>query len=140
MKRASAAFLVLAVCLVAGCEKAPLPTYPVKGTVQFEDGTPVRNGYIETLSHEHRINARGKIEHDGSFQLTTFHEADGAVAGTHDVVVVQFLGHEMAPQIDHDHGDAVATRFADYGKSGLTLEVGEQQDNRCVLVVTKARR
>ncbi|PQO27289.1 carboxypeptidase regulatory-like domain-containing protein [Blastopirellula marina] len=139
MRTMTIAALLAALIIFSGCETPGLPTYPVQGQVQFEDGTPVRSGYVETISREHRVNARGKIQRDGSFELTTFHEADGAVAGPHDVIVVQFLGSEKASQINHDHGEVVSTRFADYAQSGLSMNVHEQQDNHCVLTVSKAR-
>jgi len=131
--------LMIALAFLTGCERDSLSTYPVQGKVQFDDGTPVRSGFVETYSPKHQVNARGKITKDGSFQLTTFREADGAVAGTHDVIVVQFLGHEMASNVAHDHGEAVATRFADYATSGLSLEVSEQEENECVITVSRYR-
>lgn len=139
MRSLTVAALLATLPIFSGCETPGLSTYPVQGKVQFEDGTPVRSGYVETLSREHRINSRGQIQRDGSFELTTFREADGAVPGMHDVVVIQFLGSEKTPQIEHDHGEAVAPRYGDYAQSGLSMEVNEQQGNTCVLTVSKAR-
>lgn len=132
---------LLLLIALAGCNSKSTPTFPVQGRVQFEDGSPVRTGFVETYSHELKINARGKINQDGSFLLSTFAENDGAVAGTHDVIVTQFLGHEMAPEIKHDHRiEAVATKHADYATSGLSLKVEEQGTNECVLTVSMSRR
>lgn len=132
---------LLVLLAMVGCNSSTTPTYPVQGRIEFEDGSPVRTGFIETYSHDLKINARGKINQDGTFTLSTFSEDDGAVVGMHDVIVTQFLGHEMAPQIKHDHAvEAVATKHADYATSGLSLTVEEQESNECVLTVSKSRR
>jgi hypothetical protein len=49
-----------------------------------------------------KYSARGEIGTDGSFTLTTFEVGDGAIAGTHSVMVT--------PPIARESLDAVATR------------------------------
>ena len=72
----------------AGCSDGP-QVYPVRGKVLFEDGAPADTGTIEFRSAESGLNARARIEKDGSFQLTTFEKNDGAVEGRHQAIVVQ---------------------------------------------------
>ncbi len=73
--------LLLVVCsLLCGCS-SQLPTYPVAGKIRFVEGGPVKVGTVELKSREHGVQARGHIETDGTFTLTTFAEGDGAVAG-----------------------------------------------------------
>lgn len=125
--------------LLPGCGNDRLPTYPVSGRVIFADGSPVRTGFIELQSDEHRVNARGTIARDGSFQLTTFDPNDGAVAGSHRAVIVQFLAQENLPAIPHDHGKPVSLKHADYATSGLTFEVEPGQTNTWEVVVEELK-
>ena len=89
--RRSLGVLVLAIGVLTqiGCGPKRPPTYPVKGKLVFEDGTSPRFGEIEFYNAEEKINARGRIERDGTFTVGTFAENDGAVAGTHQIVIIQ---------------------------------------------------
>jgi hypothetical protein len=129
--------LGLAAVALAGCGDARLPTYPVQGQVVFDDGRPVRTGFIEFQSEEHGINARGSIERDGTFTLTTYETNDGAVAGSHQAVVLQFLSQENVPAIHHDHGDPVSLKHADYATSDLTFVVEPERTNTLQVVVQR---
>ena len=62
---------------------------------------------------------------------------DGAVAGRHQAIVVQFLAIDSDPAIVHDHGDAVDRKFAAYETSGLEFEIRETSDNELKVVVEK---
>jgi hypothetical protein len=119
----------------SGCAN-PLRTYPVSGKVVFEDGSPVRVGTIEFKSIDHQVQARGTIERDGSFRLTTFQEFDGAVAGRHRVVVVQMVVLEDAPGIKVGKRGVVHPKFNSYSTSGLELEVLPGKNNDLVVTVT----
>jgi hypothetical protein len=129
-------FSLLALGL-AGCSDGRLPTYPVEGQVVFDDGRPVRTGFIEFLSDEHGINARGTIARDGTFQLTTYQTDDGAVGGRHQAVILQFLAQENVPGIRHDHGDPVSLKHSDYDTSGLEFVVEPNRSNSLRVVVER---
>ena len=122
------------VSLLPGCRRDP-PTYPVRGRVTFPSGAVVRTGTVETRSRELGTNARGSIQPDGTFQLSTFQSNDGAVAGLHDCVVVQLV-------IAEGLGTAVSTlggvdpRHNSYRTSGLTIEVLPQPLNEVRLEVS----
>jgi hypothetical protein len=125
---------MFAVCLVCcGCSK-PLATYPVKGQLKFEDGSVPKFGDIEFFNAEHRLNARGKINRDGSFTVSTFNDGDGAVAGKHQVVIMQ---HVMTPlvaravteaNINHDHGKLIHQQYNDYRTSDLECTIIEAEN------------
>ena len=125
--RATATLALL--LLVSGCSDGRIPTYPVRGQVVFPDGAAVRTGIVELRSTQHPLNARGKIDRDGNFVLGTYEAADGAVAGKHQVIVIQFLANDASPDFEHDHGDPVDRRFADYGQSDLELEISESAND-----------
>lgn len=128
---------------LSGCGAGNLPTYPVEGIVEFEDGERLKFGNIEFYSPEHQINARGVIARDGTFTLTTYREGDGAVEGRHEIIIMQqvgdyFLANSEA-QIQHDHGGLIDTSHFDYQSSGLSCQI-EPGPNRLRLIVRKRKR
>lgn len=89
------------------------------------------------------MNARGKIATDGTFQLGTYSSDDGAVAGDHEVIVIQVISSPPigAPKVKHeaDHGAAIDTKHADYGTSGLKVTIQANGVNEPRLVVERAK-
>lgn len=116
---------LLSACVFAiGCA-AESRTQPVNGKVQLSDGTPVQRGVIEfrTVGEDGAmINAHGRIESDGSFQLTTFEENDGAVVGEHQVIVLNPASTDGGPVMHAPYADQYRT----YETSDLkfTIEPG----------------
>jgi hypothetical protein len=98
-------------------------TYPAGGTVVFQDGTPVTFGSVEFYHAGHDLTSRGTIQPDGSFQLGTYAEDDGAPAGEHQVVVTQLIVPAEAGITPRDHGRHVAQKYARYETSNLRLQV-----------------
>lgn len=81
--------LVASLAGAAGCSEGKAPTYQVTGTVKLPDGTPLDGGRILFRPEGETVHAaKGDIRSDGSFELSTFGLADGAVAGTHKVMVL----------------------------------------------------
>ena len=85
----------LAMVLLAGCSGSPEKTYPVQGVVRL-DGKPLDGGAVLFESIEpggsgRRYTARGTIDGQGGYRLSTFGRYDGAVAGRHRVVVLPDL-------------------------------------------------
>lgn len=114
-----------------GCGSNQLPTYPVEGQIVFGDGGAPTFGSVEFYNDQHKVNARGKIQKDGSFTLTTFTDGDGAILGKHKVVIAQIVTGPIGPRaggsstIVHNHGSVVANKYLDYRTSGLSCEVKE---------------
>lgn len=77
-------------CLLTGCGESHPPAYPVSGQVVLPDGTTLKNGgkVVFIGSQDPDIRATGYFGPDGKFQLTTYEEGDGAIAGEYDVMVV----------------------------------------------------
>ncbi len=123
------ALLLLLTLVLAGCSDGRLKTYPAKGKVTFKSGSPVHVGTIELKSREHGIQARGTIDSEGNFILTTYTEDDGAVAGIHDCVVVQFVMTEEMSGFKPSALGVVHPKFASYSTSGLTVEIKPDQAN-----------
>lgn len=112
-----------------GCSDGRLKTYPAKGKISFKTGSPVHVGTIELKSREHGVQARGSIDKDGNFTLTTYLDGDGAVAGVHDCVVVQFVMTEELGDFKPSAVGVVHPRFASYSTSGLSVEIKADEPN-----------
>jgi hypothetical protein len=119
------------------CARQPHPTYAVEGVVKFADGSPLIGGSVESLlkAGMPRVVARGPIQADGTFKLTTFMAADGAVEGVHHVIVMPPL-----PKGDLDElrtqPKLLDPRFSRYETTPLEFTVRpEQSPNRWEIVV-----
>lgn len=130
---AKLAFL-LSVLGCVGCSDQ-LRTYPVSGKVKFNTGGPVHVGTVELKSREHGVQARGAIESDGSFTLTTYEDGDGAVAGMHDCVVVQFVITEGVENYRASTIGVVNPKYGSYASSGLSVEIKPESPNEVVIEV-----
>lgn len=132
--------LTLTLIIAGGCNSGQLPTCQVNGQFRFEDGTTPMFGDVEFHNAEHKINARGKINRDGSFTVGTYDDNDGAVQGEHQVVIVQhtanYLTAHLDIKIDHDHGELVHPDYFDYRTSSLKCVI-EKGDNDVQLVLLK---
>ena len=127
-------------CLTVGCaDDGRLPTYPVTGTVQFEDGSPLSGGSIICISDGKAgptLSARGQISEDGTFVLGTYEQEDGAIAGIHTVAI----DPPLPANYDADAGPAprvIHLRFTDHDTSGLEFSVTSTGPNEVVLIVSK---
>ncbi len=95
---------------LAGCSgadgDAKAPVFPVKGTVQFE-GQPASGAFVvfhprsASRSGGETPLSSGQVQSDGTFELTTNSQADGAPAGDY-AVTVQWT------KLIQQGGDAVA--------------------------------
>ncbi len=126
---------VLGLAICAGCGPGQPPAYKTTGKVVFSNGTPVKTGTVELKSRDHALQARGTIGTDGQFTLTTYRDGDGAVAGTHDCVVVQMVITEDIKQRNHGVYGVVNPRFASYQTSGLSCTIEPKPGNEIVLTV-----
>ncbi len=128
-------FTLLLVSL-AGCE-TPVATHAVTGKVVLADGSPAGGGIIKfrTTSEEgETVKAHGQIQADGSFQLTTFEEGDGALEGDHEVIL-------FSPATGDGGGAAAAPNFPQkyrkYETSGLQFHVSPGQNEFVIKLETR---
>ena len=76
--------------LAVGCGSQDHRTYPVHGKVLFGDGSPMPGGTIEfrnVSQGDKPVIASGIVAEDGTFELITFGNKQGAVAGMNRVIV-----------------------------------------------------
>ena len=130
--------LLLPLIGLCGCGNNQLPTHKVNGQVKFEDGTTPKFGDIEFYSPKHKINARGKINRDGSFTVTTYNKDDGAVAGKNQIMIMQLTGSYLTARqnshVKHDHGHLIHPRYNDYRTSGLECTIKEGENNVTLVI------
>ena len=130
---------VTALALAVGCDRGPR-TYPVNGKVVFEDGSPLTTGgvvFSELMSSEAAgANARGAIDEAGNFQLTTFKDNDGALAGKHRFLVRADRDAEDYTKRGIIPRPVIAERFESYDTAELEFRI-EEGNNDLTLVVAK---
>ncbi len=125
-------FPALLVLLAPGCDRGVV-VYPVKGKVVYADGTAIPGGMIEfeSVDHQPKVNARGRINPDGTFMMGTFAVDDGAVAGKQRVIVIPPMRDEKAKVATPL---AVDLRFANYARSGLEVMVEPKENDLTITV------
>jgi hypothetical protein len=126
------AFLAAYALVCAGCG-AKSSVAQVHGKVEL-DGKPLQSGAVSTIPLAGR-GAHGAIR-DGSFELGTFGQNDGALIGTHKVAVIAY---EPTPGKGPEAGPGkllVPQRYANADTSGLEIEVKAGETNTPTLKLT----
>jgi hypothetical protein len=110
----------------AGCNGGPKMT-PVTGKVMY-NGNPLEFGVV-MFQPSSGQPARGDIQPDGTFTLSTYRLNDGVVLGKHKVRIACY--ESMRPSADKGPGERtlgkplVPTKYTVFDESGLTAEVDE---------------
>jgi hypothetical protein len=104
---------------VAGCGQSGY--YPVRGTVAFEDGTPLPQGTVILLKQEGEkmVQAQGTIQADGSFELGVNLPKEGAPPGKYRVLINPGDMGELDAKIR----SGFDRRYTEFDTSGLEFEV-----------------
>jgi hypothetical protein len=118
--RRTAVAVALLLLGTAGCGAR---LHPVRGKVTYPDGKPLTEGTVvfESKDAVRPITARGTVQPDGSYELSTSQPGDGVPAGKYLVLV--------APKFDPNGVDGPRKpppfdpRFAAFQTSGLEFEV-----------------
>ena|SRR5215218_8772694 len=78
-----------AACLLFGLAGCGPHMHPVRGTVTLEDGTPLTRGLVifERVAGGPPLTARGDIQADGRYDLSTEAPGDGVPAGRYRVSI-----------------------------------------------------
>jgi hypothetical protein len=131
--RASLAALI--VFALTGCGGG---TYPVRGTVTLDDGTPVTRGLVvfERVDGGQAVTARGDIQPDGSYQLSTYKPGDGVPAGRYKVLVNPL---DLSDVPDEKKVLPFDYRYMRFETSGLEVEV-KAGSNDCPLRLDRPRK
>ena len=122
------AILALLCCFVLGCGDSKYKVHPVRGEVYFE-GQPAFGATI----HFHPVAtdhppAFATVQADGTYELSTYGEDDGAVAGDY-LVTINWIEEEKIDDEVVTSPDRLGGRYAKPESSGLkaTIEEGENE-------------
>ena len=123
--------LLAVVAIVLGCGKSGPELAPVRGKVTL-DGQPLTRGHVGTMPSAGR-GARAIIQPDGSFELHTYGDNDGARVGTHKVGIAAY--DESGPRgPESEYGKLLVPKhYTNPETSGLTIEVTSDGPNEPVL-------
>lgn len=119
--------LSFSVLLFVGCESAQPPdVVPVTGKVLL-DGAPLEYGSV-TFQPLRGQPARGKIQSDGTFSLSTYAPGDGAKVGKHQVRVTCYESQEPGQATADGPAEAlgnslIAEKYTRFATSGLEVSV-----------------
>jgi hypothetical protein len=113
--------LLLFLTTTAGC--GGTKAAPVDGKVKFKDGSDVSvltNYEISFAPADGKTSAVGHILADGSFQLSTFSDGDGALPGQHRIAI----SPPLSPDPDKPpQKSKLSPKYADGSTSGLTADI-----------------
>ncbi|MCA9236397.1 MAG: hypothetical protein KDA44_13065 [Planctomycetales bacterium] len=132
----------LAVALILGgligCSGPDADLAPVEGIVRL-DGKPVASGMV-TFTPAAGRSASGWIQSDGTFELGTYGDDDGALVGMHQIAVTNASKTASArPDFDNDRpqrkppGSVIPPMYSSAEASGLTFDVKPGVDNHVEL-------
>jgi hypothetical protein len=131
--------LVLVVLLL-GCSGDGI--YPVEGQVVWRDGAPAKDlagSLIFFEQPEKQISARGQIQADGSFRLTTTNEDDGAPTGEHKVLIIEVGRKSLGgPDSTAIAPGKIDTRYSSHSTTDLTATV-KPGTNKITLTVERPK-
>ena len=120
--------VLIALCIVnVGCG---VRSYPVEGTVSFEDGKPAGalvGGVVTFETTDAKGSAQGVIQEDGTYKLGT-RQGAGAPAGDYRISVRPLPLQKTL----------IDAKYSGFDTSGLTATVKEES-NRIPLQVSKSR-
>ena len=129
--------LVTSGVVTAGCQSDQPTIVPVDGVVRI-DGQPLRTGTIRFIPRAGR-SARGQIQSDGSYQLGTFGDGDGARVGMNDVTITAFEipSDSVNSDVDRPRGRSlIPLRYNSAASSGLSFEVTSDGTNHAEFDLT----
>src|SRR5262249_6506243 len=111
---------VLALCLAALPAAGCGGYYPVSGTVTLDDGQPLTKGLVVFESVDGTQMARGQVQPDGRYRVSTGRPGDGVKPGRYRVLVSALDMSDVPDERKNLPFDVKYTRFQ---TSGLEFEV-----------------
>lgn len=119
MRQCSIAFVAAVSFALMGCGEGK---HTVRGTVTLEDGTPLTKGMVVIERREGGvpITARGEIQSDGRFELSTDKIGDGVPPGKYRVLINSM---DLSDVPDEKKNLPFDTKYLKFETSGLEYEV-----------------
>jgi hypothetical protein len=128
----------LALLTIAGCGSGGPRTYRIPGKLTYDDGSPVTGASVvlQTTVKDQPVVARGMATPDGKFELTTFTEGDGVVAGEHQVSISPLPIAEGTKSL----GPPIPSQYWDFSTSQLTTTVTPQTAEILITLSRNAKK
>jgi hypothetical protein len=123
IRTAGFALLAGAALALTGCGSGQ---YPARGKVTLEDGTPLTRGMVVFESADGKQGARGMIQADGSYEMSTAAPGDGVRPGRYRVLVSALDMADVPDELKALPFDVKYTRFQ---TSGLEVEVKSEPND-----------
>lgn len=127
-----AVFSLMLSGLLVGCGKAKEPwevAYPAQGVIKYE-GKPLANAQItlvpENSEYPDTVRPRGYTKEDGTFQLSTYADGDGAPEGKYKVLAMRFpvVGSKENPSQGPNN---LPRKYASPATTDLQVEIQAQK-------------
>ena len=118
--------------IMSGCDSGVPQPVPVSGTVEYQ-GQPLTDGavaFVPVVPAEGHA-ARGIIESDGYFKLTTFKKGDGAFPGDYKVTV---FAYEEAEDMMGPFQGVGPSLIPERYNQASTTDLAETVQNRSTVV------
>ena len=144
MIRLSIIVLCCACFTFGGCNsKTEFETAPAVGRVTL-DGKPVVSGSV-VFTPPQGWPARGELDAEGRFTLTTYEPDDGAIVGPHEIVVIAQTGPDPNEHFERALSAPtkwlIPERYGSRKSSGLVYDVKSGEANDVTLeLFTDPRR
>jgi hypothetical protein len=116
--------------LLSSCSSGRKPVYPIQGQVLDANNKPAVGALVvlhPSGDDKDPNKPRGYVGEDGTFQLTTYSEKDGAPEGTY-VATVEWRLPRKSPY-DPEGADRLQGRYSNPKKSGISFTVEKGKDN-----------
>jgi hypothetical protein len=138
--RIVAVLVLVPSALLYGCGSG---LYPVEGKVVWQDGAPAKElerSFVIFDLPEKQTSARGTIQADGTFRLTTNKLNDGALPGEYKVMVVE-IGRKAlgGPDASAIASGAMDSKYSDPSTTPLKATV-TAGTNKVTLTVERSQR
>ena len=122
----AAGFSAICVCLALGCQPQ-LELVPLKGQVKYRN-VPLEYGSVMFQPVGGGPLARGQIQADGSFQLTTLAQGDGVKPSTSRVRITAFEAQKPTALAKESQElmlgeSAIPKKYQHFGTSEIRIEV-----------------
>lgn len=119
MRPISGVLLAMCIASIVGCAGGK---HPVRGTVTLESGTPLTKGLVvfERVEGGAAITARGDIQSDGRYELSTDKPGDGVPPGKYKVLINPL---DLSDIPDEQKQLPFDVKYMKFETSGLECEV-----------------
>ena len=134
IQRGRLVWLTWAVFVSCGCGTGK---YPVRGRVTLDDGTPLSRGLVVFESLDGTQGARGMIQPDGRYELSSARPGDGVRPGRYRVLVSAL---DMSDVPDEQKSLPFDVKYTRFQTSGLEVEVKAGRNDVPIELSRPARR